>query len=450
VKYDRPASSVDLIKYLERATLLLAAAGTGVYWIVAYIFADADVPTWLVTRWDLLVCAPALIGGLFAFRRHGGFARTPAVIALVALAVAGIAWTDPTEQGRAALLASVILITLPLGALISKHNYIDPFLRSFSIATAGSLIYAFISTGSTQIGRLADATGTYLTNPNRVGLQAALAALFLSMTFPRRKGLGTLVFVLVEGILVVSCVVTASREAFLALVGALLIPKLFLGRGTLAAILLRGGAIVVCAISLNVLADQQDASSPSVVRRLVEDPDQTRDTLGSRVEIWRFAAGEFVKNDTWMYGTGTGGVDKALGHMESSGSTVQGGDGIWRLSPHNTLVWWAMAFGIGGLAGCVWVGYCIAREAYTIDKNSGDWRRSALVVYMALAGMTTVINQENSWCVIGAALFAMLSPAVQWRASRWRRGPVPRARYSRNAALVPSDQKQLAVGTSHD
>jgi O-antigen ligase len=397
------------LKRLERASLLLAASGTAMVWMLPYLFFGTAAPTWIVSRWYLIVCGPAALGGLGAFRRYAGFAKTRVVRASVALIAVGITWTDQTELGRGALLATGILVTLPLAALICRHDYLEPFMRAFSITTAAFLIYAFASIASFRVGTLVDSTGTSITNPNSVGIQAALASLFLLMTFPRRRRIGAYLFVFLIAVLVIFCVSTASRTAFLALAGAFVVSMLFLRSRSVLPVMVVGGVVALCSLTINTALDLEHPFYQGMVGRLIQDDEETRDTLGGRIQIWKFAAEEFAIDNTWLYGTGTGGVDKALGRFCELNGGAQGSDDIWRLSPHNTLVWWALAFGITGVVAYAWLGFSIVRAAYQLDKKSGDWRRSTLVAFVALAGIGGVITQEGSWCVLGAVLLAMLS-----------------------------------------
>lgn len=435
------------MKRLGQAALLLAASGTAVVWMVPYLFSEtAAANTWIVSRWYLLVCAPAVLGGLGAFSRYAGFAKSRVVIACVALMVVGITWTDPTERGRGALFAAGVLVTLPLAALICRHDYLTPFLRAFSITTAASLIYAFASAATVQRGTLVDSTGTATANSNSVGIQAALAALFLLMTFPRRKRLGAYLCAFLIAVLVISCVITASRTAFLSLAGAFVVWMLFLSSRFALKVMVTVGVVALSYLAINAAVDPEHMLYQGIVERLIQDDEETLYTLGGRTRIWKFAGEEFANDHTWLYGTGTGGVDKALGSSyELIRGARQGSDGIWRLYPHNTLVWWALAFGINGVAVCAWLGFSIARAAYQLDKKSGDWRRSTLVAFVALTGVGGVITQESSWCVLGAALLAMLStgapgPSFPPRLSHFNvHLPGPR-----NNGVSPSPRHHLA------
>jgi hypothetical protein len=408
------------LKRLERAALLLAASGTAVVWVLPYLFFGTAVPEWILSRWYLMVCGPALLSGLVAFREYAGFAKAPVVIVCVALFSVGIAWTDPTELGRGALLAAGVLVPLPLAALIRRHDYLRPFLRAFSIATAGSLIFVVASTEGVQFGTLVDPTGTHTVNANSLGLQAALATLFLAMTFPRRKRLGAYIFVFLMAVLTFCCVTTASRTAFLALAGAFGVAMRFLGFRASLAVLAIAGAVVPCSLAINAVVDPAHPFYEGIVGRLIRDDDETRNTVGGRLQIWTFAVEEFAANDIWVYGTGTGGVDKALGRFYELQGRAKGRDGIWRLYAHNTLVWWALAFGIGGVGVYAWIGFSLARRAHQLDKKSDDWRRLTLVAFVALASVGGVITQEGYWCVLEAALLAMLSTDVYGSSCRSR------------------------------
>jgi O-antigen ligase len=418
------------MKYFDRAALLLAACGTALVWLVPYLLSDADVPSWLVTRWYLLVCVPALVGGAFAFPQYAGFAKDRVVLLAVTLAIAGLIWTDPTEVGRGALLAVAILVPLPLAALIRKRDLLNEFMWAFSITTTASLIFAFARAG-VGFARLADDTGTSTANPNSVGIQAALAALFLVMATAGQKGLKSKFGLVIVALLVIFCVLTASRTAFLAIAGTAAV-SLLLGRRITIRLLFKAIGLLTCfAVASAIFAGP---FYQGLFGRLIEDADETRDTFGGRVQIWELAGEQFSGN-RWLYGVGTGGVDKVLGEDSNFAGEAQGPDGIWRLSPHNTLVWWALAFGINGLIIYGWLGWKMTRAAYVLDRRLGQWHRVALIVFVGLAGFGGVITQEGYWCVLGSALLAGLSPQG-WTGKIARRAvpaPTPLSRYPVNA-----------------
>src|SRR5581483_8726874 len=157
------------------------------------------------------------------------FAKTALVICTAALAIIGVGWTDSSELGRGALLAAAILVPLPIAALVRRNGCLDAFLRTFAVSTAASLVFGLAARGL-EFSRMVDSTDSHTANPNSVGIQAALAALFLLIAFPRWKKAAAYPYAVVCVFLVISAILTASRTAFLALIAALAIWLMLLGR----------------------------------------------------------------------------------------------------------------------------------------------------------------------------------------------------------------------------
>jgi hypothetical protein len=409
-----------VLSSLQRISLIIAAGGTAVAWIVPLLLSQTAAPAWVTSRWSLLVCAPASILGLRAYRRYGGFARTPAVIACSVLMVAGILWTDPTERGRAMVLATAFVMTLPIAALIRQHQYVRPFLFAFSLTTACSLLYSVASASGFNRGTLMDAAGSAVSNANGVGAQAGLAALFVLMLFPGGKRLQSWSLFGLAAVLIVFCVMTASRTSFLALAGGIAVSLMLVDKAVAAGRAAMMAALIVCAVAVNLAVDPESQFYDGLVSRLVRDDEGTRGTFGDRSFIWSSAAAEFVNEDIWLYGTGTGAVNKLLGGSSDDHGRVLGRDGIWRRSAHNTLVWWALTFGVGGLIVCVWLGAFMIRVAYMLDRQLGGWQRSSLVTFALIVSVGAVVNEALVWAVLGSALWVYLSTdlPVAHRASR--------------------------------
>jgi O-antigen ligase len=390
--------------------LVIAAIGTAVFWLVPYLASSAGLAEWIVDRWYLLVCLPAFIFGLCAYRHYGGFAKSPALIVCSSLMGVGVIWTDATERGRGALLAAAFLVTLPLSALIRKQRFVTPVLLIFSVATAISLLYAAtISISLRQRVALVDTSGIVTTNLNSVGAQAALATLFALFVVRANKRLQASLLGLLIAVLTTACLITASRTAFIALAGAFTIA--LVRRSTRSAVVLAGSAafVLCCSMAVNAIVSPGTWFYEGIVSRLVLDNEGTRMSLGARTQIWSIAAKEFVTDGVWLHGAGTGGVDKLLGDFPEMEGRARGRDGIWRLYAHNTVVWWSLAFGVSGLFAILWLTFRSVQVANVLDGTGGGWRRSALAVFVILVGIGGVISQEPFWCVLGAVHWAALS-----------------------------------------
>jgi hypothetical protein len=420
--YNGKRDKTGTVRRVERAALVLASIGTAMVWIVPYLLSSKTFPDWIASRWYLLVCLPATLLGVGAYRRYAAFARTPAVLASAGLMAVGIVWTDPTEVGRGALLAAAFLITLPIGALIRKHDYLKTVLYAFSTTTGASLLFAFVIGGTSfQRGTLVDLSRTAITNPNAIGIQAALAALFVSFVSVGRRRPHLYLRAALVAVLVVASIWTASRTAFIALAAAFVVSIVFGNKRSAPISLVAIVIVAICSLVLNTGVDPEHRFYRGIVSRLLDDDEGTRDTLGNRTVIWRSGIEEFTNGNVWLYGTGTGGVDKVLGTRFEIGDRQKGRDGIWRLYAHNTIVWCGLAFGLIGLVVYIWLGIHVARSAYSLDKKQGECRRSTLVVFVLIAGSGGVITQECYWCILGAVLWTMLSVDVPTpgRRPRW-------------------------------
>lgn len=404
-----------MIGLAERFSLILASVGTAMVWLIPYLLGGSNAPEWVVSRWYLLVGAPALLFGMQGFLRYGDFAKSPAVLLYAALVSCGCLWTDTTEQGRGLLIAVAFVMVLPISALIRKHDYLEVFLVTFSVASAATMAYAFAVSGSLV---LKDSLGTTITNPNGIGIHAGFAA-FVALMYSRKTArskqlaLGCL-FVL----LVLFSISTASRTAFLALGGALLASLFFRNRQSAIQVVIVFVLGVTCSVGISEIMEVETPFYQGIVSRLIEDEEGTMGTLGDRVQIWDVASVAFWSDSTWIHGNGTGGVDKVLGGLYESKGRAKGRDGIWRIHAHNTLVWSALAFGIPGILFLVWSAVAMSIRAVQLDSKLGGWEHSALVAFLGIASLGGVITQDGCWCVFGSALLAGLSLPVEPLAHR--------------------------------
>ncbi len=399
-----------MIRKLERISLLTAATGTAMIWILPFLLEGSSAPEWVLSRWYLLVAAPALLFGIFAFKRYAGFAQAPPVIAYAILVSIGCLWTDPSEEGRGLLIAAAFVMVLPISALIRKQDYLESFLVSFALASAASMLFALAITGSLT---LKDAVGTTTTNPNGVGIQAALSVLFLVMFFPEGKGWKRISCACFVAFLLLCAINTASRTAFISMGGSVLVALFLLSRKSAIQIMILLTIAGLGTVGVSEVLDLETPLYQGIQSRLLEDEEGTRGTLGDRVQIWDVATVAFLSDTNWLYGTGTGGVDKALGGLYESKGRAKGRDGIWRLHSHNTLVWSAVALGIPGILGLMWVWLSMIRAAYNLDRQFQSWEHCTLTAFAGITSLGGVITQDGSWCVVGVALLSGLSAPLQ-------------------------------------
>ncbi len=423
---------------LERFSLFLVAAGIAVVWLMPDLLSATSLPEWVGSRFYLYISAPAAFFGCYCFHRYGGFARSLPVLLCAFLMCAGILWTDATEQGRGMLLAAGFLLTLPVSALIRKHNYLPQFLGVFAVVTAIGMLYGLTQpAGPGRWGTIVDSTGTQITNANVVGTQAAAGIVAALIGFPRRKW-SRVVFVAALVVLSLACFLTQTRTGLLALTGAggvIVFMRLRRRPALLATAACAAFVLFVCLFTAD-FAISNGAVYRGVVNRLVWDEEDNLGSLGDRTKIWQFAARDFLDANHWLTGVGTGGVDKELGKFYEFSGRLPGRDRLWRLYPHNSLVQNGLAFGLGGLALTLLVALRIARNAYLLDSLSCGWQRCAFVMFLGLVGTGLVVQREVYWIALGSALWAMVSTAKAPQPARMARSLArPRAGVPAGAAL---------------
>ena len=402
------------MKRIERLSLLLMAGGLGFAWMVQYLFFLLDLPDWIYRFYMLGISIPAALFGSFAYPKYGGFTKG-APLAFVALLATGLAWTDATEYKRGLSVAISFAMTLPISALIRKHYYLKPAIWAFGSGTAASMLLAM--TQPMVPGRWG--TLIYdvilLSNPAGVGLHCATAVALMVLALlrlaPSRKlrslQVGLILFLLM------CCVLTASRTAFLALVGASCVALLLQARrkfltvtvALVAVLLVVGTAMAATAVfSDRPFYDQ-------LIERTVGDKNETLLTFGGRTDIWYFGSDQFLQGTNWMVGFGTGGVDKTLGQFSDIDCRELDPDGIWRLYAHNTFVWCGLGLGALGLMVGGWLTLSLARSAYRLDKMENGYMRCSLVAFLILFGTGAVVHVESYWILLGSVLWAMMSSA---------------------------------------
>jgi hypothetical protein len=414
---------------IEKVALVLLFAGTAFNWISSYFFAATyiELPEWVVTRFYLYISVPALVFSLRSYPRFGGFAKSPALLTCVFALLTGLLWTTETELGRGALKFAAFAVTVPMASLVVKHDYKKQCIQAFVWGTTASLVLVMTEGGmgssAMRFGTLIDVGGR-ATNPNSVGAQAALAgclaALWLLQTPGNTPAAGKKSRFSIAAsacmvlFLVYSSLMTASRTAFIVLVGTLI---------WAAAVRFRRSpmALVFCALALISVAsilwvansidpDSTGSFYSQLESRLFQDQEGTVGTLGSRTLIWTFA-GDLLTNDyRWVLGFGTGGVDKALGSFFELGQFAIGSDGIRRLHSHSTFIEWMLMLGLVGAVIPLWLAIRVCAIAWRMDCRENEVDRTSLVVFAVLFSFGGVINTEVFWIAFGTLLWAALSP----------------------------------------
>jgi hypothetical protein len=392
----------------ERLTLLLMASGAGFAWMAQYLFYLLDLSDWVYRFYTLGIAVPAAALGCFAFPRYCGFTKR-APLAFAALLAIGLAWTDTTEYKRGLVVAISFAMTLPLSALIRKHSYLKPAMWAFGVGTAASMALAMTQPMSPGRWGTLIYNGIPLSNPAGVGLHCATALALICMAMHRSASFGKLRVLQVSLMmfLLVCCVLTASRTAFLALIGASCVALLISVRRNLLRVML-GLTWLLLFVGTAIVATAAFTDRPfydQLLERTLGDDNEALSTLGGRTDIWRFGSEQFFQGTHWISGFGTGSVDKLLGEF----SGIDCRDGIWRLYAHNTFVWCGLGLGTLGLMVGGWLTLSMVRSAYRFDRMENGYQRCSLVAFLILFGTGAVVHLEQYWILLGSILWALMS-----------------------------------------
>jgi hypothetical protein len=400
------------MRQLEKAALFLASAGTAFVWLAPYLL--SGLPTWVASRYYLLICAPAVLLGAGAYPRYGRFAKSASLIACICLIIAGIAWTDTTELGRALLLFAGFAVTLPIAALINKHDSWPQFARNFAYATLLTMAVAAPRVSPTmRWGTILDRESTFrtysfLTNSDTVGLQTGLAAVLLMIAAPRRmRVIGLYLPALMLLLLLVR---SATLTAFVAVASTLLIAWIWRARNdAFGAFAVAAPVIVAAVAAVLFVASFTPQSFQRMEDRILGADPSAAASLQDRKLMITYGLERLAEGRNWLTGFGSGGPDKILAESSEIRTVAIGRDGVRRTYCHNTFLWWTMCFGLLGVILCGWLAWDIWRKALRRDVTERSWIRVGFLAYMAVAGMGGVINQEPFWIAVGSLLWAILS-----------------------------------------
>jgi hypothetical protein len=418
-----------LLARLERVSLLLLFFGTAFCSMLYYVIGSSLewLPDWVYTRYPLCVAIPACLFGCFAYCKHRGFARSLPMAAVVLLLAASTLWTEESELGRGLLKVALFAVTLPVAALVVKHNYVPACQKAFVLGT-GILFLAAVTDPAahmfeSRFGYLKDASSQVVSNPNIVGLQAALAAIITTIwaLYPERRAprggggrLRLLVGPLSAAFFCYLVLRSGSRTAFLTLSGVMI--WIFLKRFrsspvAIVTVLLLCLILAASLLAFDIALDSGNSHAFEAVNaRLFQDAEENVSTLGNRTLIWSCAWDRIRQEERWVAGFGSGGVDKQLGRCFDRGTFRLGGDGIKRLHSHNTFVEWALMCGALGLAVAGWLAIRAAITARRLDAADGGCGRTSLLLYILLLSFGSVINTIAFWLAVGPLVWAMLTP----------------------------------------
>lgn len=283
-----------------------------------------------------------------------------------------------------------------------------------------------------RFGFLMNDDGTMkLANPNVVGGQLAFAAVLAFILHlrtgaranpygkaadrPRRFSLAWTVF------LSMGCALTASRGAFFAWLGGMLL-LMFKGTNSQEPHRLRD-LVAVCSVLLCVtlFAAMGTGFRPwgNLQSRLDADTAEVF-TASGRVMIWQSALDTWCSSTRYfLFGAGTGAAPEALGQY--LGITKFDGVTPGALDAHNAFVEWGLSYGLVGMVGGLCLLGAIFRNARRMDRRDGTVNRQAILACFCLASMTYVTFYQLFFVASGALILSMLSEVP---ATVSTRGPV--------------------------
>lgn len=400
---------------LEKAALILAIASSALAFLFPFLAFDLK----FIAQITYL---PAVLFGLRSMRRTKYFGKSLPVIACVALAVIGIAWTPASERGRAMIIAVHLASVIPLAALIVDKKCIRFCATTYVTASATAVIvsvYMMVSklgiNGLQKFGALINEKGNVVTNQNELGASVGLATLlaialaigYLKECSKENKQLHIklIYFNVIAIILALAVTLTGSRGAFIAtLIGAFIL-LLSKGSGLSRAKVLTAALILI--IVPGIIISMVTGISPidRLTNRFSED---TVGDFSGRLPIWQNTLDAIGERSFYViYGTGTGGADKLIGSFDKL--SRRGKDGIYRRSAHSSYVEWFTYFGILGLIPGAVLIWSIVRRAIKLDKISHSKDRIAFLTFFLIFSFDGVVFRASYWPMLGSVLLVVLS-----------------------------------------
>ncbi len=155
-------------------------------------------------------------------------------------------------------------------------------------------------------------------------------------------------------------------------------------------------------------------------------------TAGSRLQIWENAFRAWLADPVrFLVGAGTGGADVALGKFDPGAKFDE--YGTIRRSCHNIFIEWALSYGLIGILPGIVLALAVWSQAAALDRGELAFDRRALLLTIAVLGMTGVAYRYLSWPMVAGLALALLemTPNVPRDSEipgipcpHWLRGPV--------------------------
>ncbi len=443
---------------MGRLTLKLAFVAAGLNYTVLKLGEIFHYESPLLLA--VALCVPAAILGSTSWWAVGSFARSWPVVVCIAIAWLGLIFTLQPNNHRGFVAASYLTMALPIAALIVQHRCwwlcakVYVFANAFALALTFWLEYQNSGLGMLsklyRFGFLMSDDGTMrLANPNVVGGQLAFASVLALILYlrtgsranvaghpsdrPGRFSLGWSVF------LAAGCILTASRGAFVALLGSAAM-LLFWGTRSQTAGKLKDLVAVANLLLLMVLFVVVGTGvTPwgNLQQRL--DVGVELFTASGRVAIWKAAFDAWCSNTRYfLFGAGPGAAPEAL--ARHVGLTRPDGVTPGALDAHNAFAEWGLSCGLIGIAAGICLLWAVVRKARQMDRREGTVNRQAILVCFGLTSMNYVTYYQLFFVAAGALILSMLSeaPAV-----------VKPADTACNAVAMPTNKSESIPKGSH-
>jgi hypothetical protein len=338
----------------------------------------------------------------------------------IILVIIGVAWVDPTERGRGMLMAAGVATVIPISQLIRETNAYRLCAAAFIVSSAFNLFVTLANSEaaydpSSRMGTVVLDDRGRVTNSNQFGGQMAAAAV-LAMAFflvsshrgrlpSQTMTASRLVAISATGAFCFGVFASASRGAIAALASAS-IALIFLGKANGVKKAFRCALVLLVTVAL--------LTGTGTVEPLLGRFQDSHDveSLGDRLPIWTSALSAWLSSGrTFFIGVGTGGVDKALvEHAVSNLRPRIGEDLIARKSSHNSYVEWIVSYGLFGMLFGLGLVFSFVRRTWNLDSSDGWTGRRALLLFLLVHSMTTVVYRAPYAIPVEALLVALLLP----------------------------------------
>ena len=370
---------------------------------------------------------PAVLLGSWYWWKGRSFAGSWPVIACVILVWIGLAYAGNSESDRGLLIAALLTIVLPVGALIVEKRAWLMCAKTYVIANGVALAMAmwFETRGNlanswlvlNRFGHLWAEDGvTPLANPNQVGGQLAFASVIAFIIYlkdfsaQKRRAGGTNGANLYLGLAVflsLGCLLTASRGAaasWLVGMGMLTIwgtRSQSPARQKGLAFLMSGGVLLLALGMVTTGFSPWD----NLQKRIGQD---SVFSLGNRMRIWQDAYIAWTSDpDFILRGAGTGMADEVLGAITVE--SVEDDYGVLRTNCHNSFVEWILSFGVLGIVCGTALAAFMFHKALLLDHGERNVGRLAILFTALVFALTGVSYRHPCWLATGSLVLAMVS-----------------------------------------